>query len=352
MEQATANMGYRILLMTGLLLALTMPACANAGTLLMWAGMAHFFVGNAIIGLCEAFFIARLYGIRYHLISPLAILANYLSMFAGLTLFNVKYSQVTNALLGDTPLYRLPWLVGVMAVIAFGLSILIEWPFYRLAFNQNRLRDIKEYGEEDPRHYRWQRTLQAVVFAHIASYLLLAVYYLSVSGTGFIRHARITHGLRFAANPTAIVYYLHDDKHYRIRLDGSPPVAVSAEEVDNIFTRYYERFDGIENYNSFSRFLTGFESSLDLRDHAGVGWHVQTDFWGTSGVRLENMDTGESFDLGLELPFVRWPSRHPTLLPGDQVVYQFGPQIVLLDISTRQLAFITRGSRPVVVCEQ
>ncbi|HOS43938.1 MAG TPA: hypothetical protein PK794_09630, partial [Armatimonadota bacterium] len=86
MELVRGNTGYRIVLMTALTLALAVPACANAGTLLMWAGMGHLFFGNALVGLFEAFIIARLYGIRYHHAAPWLVLANYLSMAAGMAL--------------------------------------------------------------------------------------------------------------------------------------------------------------------------------------------------------------------------------------------------------------------------
>lgn len=48
------------------------------------------------------------------------------------------------------------------------------------------------------------------------------------------------------------------------------------------------------------------------------------------------------------MPFLAWIARNATILPSDQVVYQLGNQIVILDLSTRKLAFLALGQGPVV----
>ncbi|MHB9132844.1 MAG: hypothetical protein ACYDBB_17380 [Armatimonadota bacterium] len=336
----------RYLIVIGLLLLLATPASANAGTLLIWAEMGHLFFGNLLIGMLEALFIARLFKIRYHLAMPLLVPANYASMASGaaLVMLDAFLPGMRNALLGDAPLYRLPLLLGVMTAITLSLSVLLEWPFYRAAFTRERALTLSETGEVDERRFTSRRIFSATVYTQLFSYLLLTACYLVVSGTGLIRNARVTPGLDFAATPTAKVYFLKDGANYRVQLDGSSPVQVSEEEVDKVIMRYLQQ-DG-----SFHHFLytgTGGDT-FDLRPVHNRDWRGRTHFWETSGLELRNERTGERCDLGLELPFVRWRSERATILPGDQVVYQLGPQIVLFDINTRRLACIARGSRPVV----
>jgi hypothetical protein len=53
--------------------------------------------------------------------------------------------------------------------------------------------------------------------------------------------------------------------------------------------------------------------------------------------------------LAFETPLLAWVSRCATVLPGEQVVYEVEGQVVLLDLGTRRMQFLARGSSPVVV---
>ncbi len=327
---------------------------ANAGTLLIWAGMGHLFIGNAIIGVIEAVLIARCFRLRYALIAPYLILANYLSMAGGVacTIWSSSDSGFQNMILGAEPLYRLPLLVATMTVITFLLSVLIEWPFVRAAFLYDRKVEVADKGEVDEAEYHPRRIFGATVLAQCVSYALLAVYYLAVSGTGFIRHARVVQGVGFAANPHTAVYYMHEGRDYCIKLDGAAPVAVTRQQVYQVQSDCCERYRRKQElYDYYLGASSNGRKTFDLRSAPNEAWKISTDFWGTYGLQLRNERTDASFDLGLELPFVRWRSEYAVLLPGDQVIYQFGPQIVLFDIKSRRLAFIARGRRPVVVME-
>jgi hypothetical protein len=67
------------------------------------------------------------------------------------------------------------------------------------------------------------------------------------------------------------------------------------------------------------------------------------------GLQAWNKKTNEKLNAALETPFVIWPSRNATVLPGDQVVYQLGDQIVVLDLRTRRIGLVARGRGPVVI---
>jgi hypothetical protein len=51
----------------------------------------------------------------------------------------------------------------------------------------------------------------------------------------------------------------------------------------------------------------------------------------------------------LHTPFISWFMKNVTILPEDQVVFQMGEQIVLLDLNSRKIGFISKGIGPVVV---
>ncbi|HEY2584744.1 MAG TPA: hypothetical protein VGI81_03140 [Tepidisphaeraceae bacterium] len=70
------------------------------------------------------------------------------------------------------------------------------------------------------------------------------------------------------------------------------------------------------------------------------------------GMRAFNPATGQSLHLAVDTPFLSWQTRWATVLPGDQVVLQIGPQITLVDLNTRELAFVAFGYSPVIVLDQ
>lgn len=51
----------------------------------------------------------------------------------------------------------------------------------------------------------------------------------------------------------------------------------------------------------------------------------------------------------MDTPVISWPSLHPTLVHGDNVVYELGDQIVVVDLQEKAIARLTRGRSPHVV---
>lgn len=62
---------------------LPFPVLANAGTPLMWAGISHLLLGNAIIGSVEAFLLTKLFRTRKWPSVWLLYAANYISAWVG-----------------------------------------------------------------------------------------------------------------------------------------------------------------------------------------------------------------------------------------------------------------------------
>ncbi len=63
---------------------------ADAGTPLMWAGMLHLFIGNAVIGCFEGFILAKFFSLKMRRTIGLLIAANYFSAWVGAGLFAAR----------------------------------------------------------------------------------------------------------------------------------------------------------------------------------------------------------------------------------------------------------------------
>ena len=63
--------------------AFPVQALANAGTPLMWAGMFHLSIGNAVIGVLEGLLVAQLFGAPKGRAIGVMIAANYVSAWVG-----------------------------------------------------------------------------------------------------------------------------------------------------------------------------------------------------------------------------------------------------------------------------
>jgi hypothetical protein len=357
------------------ILAIPAVAWANAGTPLMWAGMLHLLVGNFIIGLVEAFVVSRRFVVSKDRLYSLSILGNYLSMIAGFAVLEWAGNHAGDLILGPQPLYHGVRLLVVLVGAAYLMSVIIEWPFFHFGLQKET---------------RTARTsFRASVLAQTVSYVLLILFYMLPSGFSLYTQARLTHSLDFVNRKDAIVYFISPNLNgvYRLRLDGNSPERVVGLKPSNSNTRLFVRRsqngqswdlwvldapDYGHSTNKDERLLrknfaahtaldwhavTGYGEEVtwfnfgvaaDLRSSPQTNWMVSTGFWPVDGLSAINEQTRESMHLCVEMPFLGWIARNATILPGDQVVYQLGNQIVILDLSTRKLAFLALGQGPVV----
>lgn len=84
-----------------------------------------------------------------------------------------------------------------------------------------------------------------------------------------------------------------------------------------------------------------------------------TDRWDISlgrspeeGLEATHLPSGTTRQCRLATPWVAWEARCGSLVEPHWVVFQLGPQIALLDLSTGRLNPLVRGSSPVVVAHQ
>ncbi len=302
-------------------------ALANAGTPLLWATGFHLLFGNALIGVGEALVAARLVrDVRAADLCPWTIAANYVSTIGGFMVLSRLARWADPVVLGSEPLYHAPRFLLLLLGAALALSIVIEWPFFALALRRSNA---------SPR-----RTLAATACAQAASHAVLVPAALVLGTATVYTIGQPVRGVDFAVSKDAEVRFISLDgsTEWRIRLDGHPATKhreVAPGERDG---RLAERGRGAR----------GFGPALDLRAEHDRIWSVDTGFWPGEGLRARSARTGVRTRIALELPGLRWSARYATVLPGEQVVYQLGRQIVLLDLASRRIALLALGMEPVV----
>jgi hypothetical protein len=87
----------------------------------------------------------------------------------------------------------------------------------------------------------------------------------------------------------------------------------------------------------------------DFRPKGTDNWKIYYGCWGAGGVYAKNRKTGQELRTGIEIPFVTWMIGSQYILPGDKVIYRFGPQIVVLDVNKRKAGILAMGESPLVV---
>lgn len=395
-----------ILLISAALLLAPEPASANAGTLLLWLGMLHLFIGNLIIGIGEGLLLSFLLKTPTPKSILVMILANYLSAWAGQGILSL------NSIAMWDPLQRFYFehtrlSVALILGLLFLVTILIETPFLRWAQRPGG---------------SWSATLRTSLLLQIASYsALVPLYYLSSA-------AHIGSPWTFAAKPdfsslAGEVYFLGPYEHglKRIRLEGPGTIEpleplASAEDVYSIFLdpnkagdyaikiSGYRRGTVCEPADEFEPFevkivdppkgqekkpgevckadryipfeipfkttvsnekisktwLAAF-SKVEKRDRGCMGrpfdlsdasnsWQVDwVGSWPIEGVQFSRKDGSDKIGIGVETPPFLWRPGCTILLPGDRAVFNLGPHIVFANLKAKELTWLGIGTSPVVV---
>jgi len=359
-------MSKKSLLQLGLFVALiiTVPcqAYANAGTPLMWAGIAHLFIGNAVIGLLEGLIVGIAFKTSRMLSVPVMIVANYISMFAGAFIL----SKLSDKLLSVVTIYNITVILCALIVVSFLITFIIEWPFCLFLFRKQEK--------------RVKRSLLANLITQSISYILLIAFYAIPSGASLITDVKIDKTLSFATTQKMWIYYISPDDGdiYRIRQNGSSNEKVLETDITDEYAGLFFRPSSDTPYSnlfvmerSSDRILIqhftdksmnayypekderpSWFKPIDLRPNDQQDWEVSAGFWAIEGLRAKNKADGKKFQLSMETPFINLWIRNITLIPGNQAVFQINHnQIVLLDLNTKKLGLITIGRGPLVIME-
>jgi hypothetical protein len=340
----------------------------------MWQQWMMLWAGNAVIGIIEGLVIAKVFRASYALSIVLMVIANYASMWAGALIFGIGEapSPIPNNLF-DQPIDRVSWLLWIGVGVAFALSILIEWPFCFAALPA-------EPG-------RFRRSMLATLLAQASSYTCLGLtYFRSNNSMGseveVVRSIELDKDIAIGE----VLFIDPADGDVRsIQLDGKnlkhlfdadfshPRHALMVQGIAaddrppwRLVGAVHER-DSVVLITDVLGIAEPFRSTGDARysyvianawtlevngvaDHRPIevrGWQARPS--GNSGIEFYHGQTGDRYSLSYDTAFASWRGRCITILPGDLAVFEFGPQICLLNIPARQVSFLVRGRGPVVI---
>jgi hypothetical protein len=341
-------------------------ASADVGTPLMFAELGHLLIGNLLIGIGEGIVIAALFRIPRRPAASTMVAANYFSAFVG----GIGLVILSNLTISATIYSGRQVLIAVLAA-SFVLTVLLEWPF------------IWKLLTGTPRRLR--KSLLASLIAQTASYAVLVPWYLLGGSVSVYTQATPVRSLAFVTNPGACVYYISVDGRSLMRclLDGSEKRIVKpitqALPNDHLFAAksasgdkwdlYLKSGPGYENQETLLPNFAGCgqvpdrgESrwqywpswtgpAFDLRPDDERDWTFGVYLHPEEGLHARSASAGGEFWLAFGTPFMAWPTRCATVLPGDEVVYQLGEQIIVFDAPTRKIALVAEGRGPLVVPE-
>jgi hypothetical protein len=347
-------------------------ARADAGTPLMWAGIAHLVVGNLFIGLFEGILLAKVFSLGRGKSVLLMIAANYFSAWFGDFFLTSHIARSIHMDLNNGWCWFWTLVVGT-----YLMTLVLEWPFVAFCFR--------------PSAGWFKRSLKGNFLVQTASYLLLFGWYWMASGTGLYTQMHVVPPGDISMPPSVLLYFIGEqDGNVYIRnfsgsinrkvfdlqsTDGDDRLLVrqSAKNTNDwdivarVATQDFRnpKFITIQS-NFIGQAVLDARSSLQppqyegtwfnfgkiskLGAAAGSDWNFRSGFWAIEGFSGENQAKHAGLHFSLETPFAQWVVRNATHLPSDKVVLQLGEnQICILDPDSKRIALLTHGRGPVAV---
>jgi hypothetical protein len=354
-----------------LLTLLPAVASANAGTPLMWASAFHLIIGNLFIGILEGSVMAQVFRVAPWKAIGLAISANYASAWIGYALLMNRFVLAANISIETF------WVsLVLLIVVAFILSLLIEFPFFWYA---------RRIGNG-----AMTSVGKALLFANFLSYVLLITGYALVSPISLLSQNRVVTINEMDLPESCVVFFISQDGHKVVQLelsDVSQTKIVSessqSEQSDRLIFKSDTETEAslhllVKNLHpgetptsvpllpKVSGQLFGEPASRDNSDDEpvltwwnfgqspatseGAEWNFKAGFWAGEGLTATRLSDKRTFHFAMELPFFQWEIRNVTHLPGDVVLFQLGAdQICVMQPSQKKIALVARGRGPAVI---
>ncbi len=351
------------------ILVVATPVLANVGTPLMWVTGGHLLLGNALIGVFEGAILARLFKVRLRRAILIMIFANYVSMLPGWGIAELLAHWFETSQLRANPLADGWRAIVVSVAAAFLCTIVLEWPFCLWAIWKTGGRSI--------------RALKSSAILQTASYAVLIPLYSTFSHISIYTEATIEPDLGFVRQPSAMIYYINPDDGdiWTIRADGRdkrralsagiternawlyvkpapeadgydlwcvPPLFPDRKLIEVVGRMAAPRHDTEPDlWSNFGPYF-GMADHLVVNPDCPVAWRAYAGFWSAEGIGIEK-DKRWEYNLALDTPFVQWFCRNVVILPNDQALFQMKDMLLILDMPSRKLGFLTIGRGPVVV---
>lgn len=356
---------------------------ANSLTQVMWGFLAYVVAGNLVIAAIEAAIMSLAFGVRFFRALGWMLVANLLSAWIGGFVFGIGESPTPLIeWLFPEPLYQVRAIIWVCIATGVAMTLLIEAPFYYLAMRSPGPSLVK--------------SIKALLYAHAVTITCLCCWIGPASSNTLGRAVEVVRDLELGPDaPAGWVYYVHRDTGdvHRIRLDGASDELVMragvdphrsimwveawpwSEEIEHyelqLFTRSPEgREQPVEKVDALARVALFYSSTpdhpmtdpaapgwtvsfgmatADLRDEADRAWHAFARH--NNGLKIETSESDAPLAITFDTPFHTWRTHTVTALPGDLAVFDFGVQVCLLNVRTREVTALAHGVGPVVVLD-
>jgi hypothetical protein len=355
-----------LVLSSALLLFFSTPAYANAGTPLMWGSALHLAFGNLFIGIGEGLLLGLLFRLPKLRTIAVMIFANYFSALTGWIILNFVQPAIDTSI----TLYEIQWFIWAAYAIAFAYTLIAEAPLIYMVMRKKQ-RPIL-------------RTIIASLVIQTLSYAGILYWYTGISYDDLFQNAHIVRSFD-SQYPKCRVYYVGEDKNvYQMNIDGTKKrmifetpekhkrvviymqqgqtgVNLCLSHQNDIYNTPDENYTVVkENILPFDRLdvINGDEhfvaeaDAIDYRPPQQRQWKISTGFWAAQGLYFWNDKTGDYFSIAMETPFIQWYVRSATVLPGDEVIFQFGRQVCIYSRQTKNISLLTKGTSPVVILDQ
>ncbi len=359
---------HRLALLTYLILGLTLipsAAHANADVAFTWDAGVHLLIGTLLAGMIAAWAIGKIFRVGVGAAMGTTILANYASVLINLVMTPIFLDAVPPlGRLASMPLYNSNKALWALALELFFISILLQLPFFLWLFRH------QYQGLE-----RLRYSFKASFVGQIACYAFFLPWIAMLGCGNTYDNFAIDRNLSFARSSTARVYYISPDDGdvYIVRADGAQRCKAFDTNIARGDGRLFIRPSAdrkswdlwVKQYRGrqYQRILTSglIEPSdlpikaalprycyyaVELRPEGQRNWELIYKKLG--GVTAVNSKLTIRFKVSLENVVLQWEARYATILPGDQVVYQLGDQIIILDLNKRKIGLLAVGRSPVV----
>jgi hypothetical protein len=328
--------------------------CANVVINPAEVGMGiHFIALNLAIGILEGLCLGFLFKLPKWKTIGWMVLANYASSWIGgpflqkIISTDIEPSQVGRYII-------------TIIIAAYLLTLLLEFPFVYLACKSKLS--------------RWEISIWGSLVIQTVSYsLLVAFWYYPLCSMSILKSVDWVNTTEFIKNTNAVMYYIDSTGKnvHRMNLDGTnnAPIITSGNSVIEELTFEYNKETKTadivavsnKNYTVISSVLNEVEYEIrnndrfrwsdspeDLRNTEERSWDV---FGSVYVIRIINSSTGQKINLRLNIPFLDWQVFWLTILPCDEMVFQFGSRICLYSRPENKMIILAKGSSPVVFLE-
>jgi len=318
--------------------------------------------GNALLGVFEGWFLAKIFDLQRSRCIGLMILANYLSAWLGMFIVGaLRTSQAVD-------IYNALRVSLTLVFVTYVLTFLLEWPFVVLCFRRS------------PQWFA--RSVRGSLLVQTISYLLLFGGFWLVSGKTLYTDMKIVPASELFLPDAVQVFFIAeaDGDVYRMSNRGTPTRICNLNSTnvwdflrfqkskqeptfwDMVAVRDRHRGEDkaitilsnvyLPEAVRFTQQYWGWGSASRVGAATNSPWHFQWSHWNDLGMWGTNEKTGERLRVAFGTPIIGWPVWRAIQLPGENVLFQLGSgQLCLLDIERRRIALLARGHGPVAVMD-